>query len=50
MYIKSHMLFSRDRAFAGIVAMAILGLVLYVGVDLVEHFLCRWKYAGGRSR
>lgn len=43
-FIKAHMLYTRDLAFAGIVAMAILGLVLYVGIDLLEHVLCRWKY------
>lgn len=50
MYIKSRMLVSRDSAFAGIVAMAILGLFLYVAIDVVEHILCRWKYTGSRSR
>ncbi len=30
--------------------MAILGLLLYVAIDFVEHVLCRWKYTGGRSR
>lgn len=43
-FINKYMLFRRDRAFAGIVAMALLGLVLYIGVDLIERVLCRWKY------
>ncbi len=43
-FINKYMLFRRDRAFAGITAMAILGLVLYIGVDLMERLLCRWKY------
>jgi len=47
-FIKKYMLFRRDRAFAGIVAMAILGLVLYVGIDLLEHVFCRWKYVRRR--
>ena len=43
-FIKRYMLFGRDRAFAGIMAMAFLGLVLYVGIDMLERILCRWKY------
>ena len=50
MYVKSRMVFSRDQAFAGIVVMAILGLLLYVAVELLERRLCRWKYTGARSR
>jgi len=49
-YINRHMLFQRDRAFAGIIALALLGLVLYLAVDGLEHLLCRWKYVGRRSR
>jgi len=48
-YIKKHMLFQRERAFAGIVAMALLGLILYVAIDLVERLVCRWKYTTRRS-
>jgi NitT/TauT family transport system permease protein len=48
-YIKNHMLFARDRAFAGIVTLALLGLLLYVVVDVLERVFCRWKYAKGRS-
>ncbi len=43
-FIKRYMLFRRDRAFAGIMAMAVLGLLLYIGVDLLERLLCRWKH------
>ena len=49
-YINKHMLFQRDRAFAGVVALALLGFVLYLGVDGLEHILCRWKYVARRSR
>jgi NitT/TauT family transport system permease protein len=49
-FIKKYMLFRRDRAFAGIVAMAVLGLVLYVAIDLLERLLCRWKYVKRRPR
>ena len=48
-FINKHMLFSRDRAFAGIVAMAVLGLLLYIAVDLIERILCRWKYVKRQS-
>ena len=47
-YINKHMLFSRDRAFAGIIAMAILGLLLYIAVDVIERVVCRWKYVKRR--
>ncbi len=49
-YINKHMLFQRDRAFAGIIALAILGLILYLIVDGLERLLCRWKYVARRSR
>lgn len=49
-FIKKYMLFRRDRAFAGIVAMAVLGLVLYVVLDLLEHLVCRWKYVKRNSQ
>lgn len=47
-FINKHMLFSRDRAFAGIVAMAILGLILYIVIDIIERMLCRWRYVKRR--
>jgi len=47
-FINKHMLFSRDRAFAGIVAMAFLGLLLYMAVDVIERIICRWKYVKRR--
>ena len=50
LFISRKIVFARDTAFAGIVAMALLGLVLYVLVDALERVLCRWKYAGRRRR
>ena len=47
-YINKHMLFNRERAFAGIIAMAILGLLLYIAVDVIERLACRWKYVKRR--
>jgi NitT/TauT family transport system permease protein len=50
LFISRKIVFARETAFAGIVAMAILGLLLYLAIDFAEHVLCRWKYTGGRSR
>lgn len=47
-YIYKHMLFGRERAFAGLVTLALLGLLLYVLIDVVERMFCRWKYARRR--
>ena len=47
-FIKNRMLFQREQAFAGIVAMAILGLLLYVAIDAIERIVCRWKYVKRR--
>ena len=48
-FIKTRMLYAREQAFAGIVAMAILGLLLYVAIELLEHLLCRWKFVRQRA-
>jgi len=48
-FIKDRMLFQREQAFAGIVAMGVLGLVLYVAVDIIERIVCRWKYVKRRA-
>jgi ABC-type nitrate/sulfonate/bicarbonate transport system permease component len=47
-YIKDHMLFGREYAFAGIIVLAVLGLLLYVVIEVLERLLCRWKYARRR--
>lgn len=30
--------------YAGIVAMGLLGLILYASIDLIERIICKWKY------
>lgn len=37
------------RMFAGIVAMAVLGVILYAVMDVVENRLTRWRRAGTRQ-
>lgn len=32
-----------DEMFAGIIAMGLLGLILFLVVDLLEFYLCRWR-------
>jgi len=46
-FIKNNM-YSGTQAFAGILAMAILGLALYIVIELIERFACRWKYVPRR--
>ena len=41
--------YSAVQAFAGILAMALLGLILYVAIDLIERVVCRWKFTVRRS-
>lgn len=33
-----------EKVFAGIMAIALLGLVLYLIIELLEFWLCRWKH------
>lgn len=42
-------IFSGAQAFAGIMAMALLGFSLYIVIDIIERVVCRWKYIGGKS-
>ena len=42
-------IFSGAQAFAGIMAMALLGLSLYIVIDIIERIVCRWKYVGRKS-
>jgi len=37
-------------ASAGIVAMAVLGLVLYLLIDVLERLVCRWKHVQRQTR
>ncbi len=46
-FIKNNM-YSTGQAFAGIIAMAVLGLCLYIVIDIVERIVCRWTYAARR--
>jgi len=42
-------IYSGAQAFAGIMAMALLGLSLYIVIDILERIVCRWKYVGRKS-
>jgi ABC-type nitrate/sulfonate/bicarbonate transport system permease component len=46
-FIRSNT-YNTAQAFAGILAMALLGLILYVVLDVIERVVCRWKYATRR--
>jgi len=48
-FIRSQSAFNTAQAFAGILAMALLGLILYVAIDLIERLVCRWKYTARGS-
>ena len=41
-------IFSGAQAFAGIMAMALLGFTLYIVIDIIERIVCRWKYVGNK--
>ncbi len=47
-FVKSSQ-FNQAQAFAGILMMAFLGLILYIMIDVLERVLCRWKYVRGRG-
>lgn len=42
-------IYSGAVAFAGIMAMALLGFSLYIIIDIIERLVCRWKYVGRKS-
>jgi ABC-type nitrate/sulfonate/bicarbonate transport system permease component len=44
-YLNGSTMFNYPAMYAGIVAMSILGLGLYFGVDWLEKRLCKWQYA-----
>lgn len=44
-YLQGSTMFNYPMMYAGIVAMSLLGLGLYFGVDWLERRLCRWQYA-----
>ncbi len=41
--------FNTTQQVAGILAMALLGLFLYVIIDIIERVVCRWRYTARRS-
>jgi ABC-type nitrate/sulfonate/bicarbonate transport system permease component len=47
-FIKSSS-FNMTQQAAGIMAMALLGLLLYVIIDIIERIVCRWRYTARRS-
>ncbi len=49
-FIAEHLAFRRDIAFAGVMTMAFLGLVLYILLDVIERIVCRWRYVKQRDR
>ncbi|MCI2426633.1 ABC transporter permease subunit, partial [Candidatus Acetothermia bacterium] len=49
-FIAAHLAFRRDIAFAGVVTMAFLGLMLYILLDVIERVVCRWRYVKRRDR
>ena len=48
-FIQTNMMYSPPAAFAGILAMALLGLVLYVAIEVLERIVCRWKHVTRRN-
>jgi NitT/TauT family transport system permease protein len=46
-FLQGSSLLNYPAMYAGIVAMALLGLGLYFAVDWLEHWLCPWEYANG---
>ncbi len=45
-YLNGSTLFNYPAMYAGIVAMSLMGLGLYFGVDWLERRLCRWQFVG----
>ena len=42
-------IYAPKQAFAGIMAMALLGLALYIVIDVIERIVCRWKFVRRKS-
>jgi len=42
-------IYSGPQAFAGIMAMALLGLSLYILIEIIERVVCRWKHVSRRG-
>lgn len=43
-YFQGSTLFNYPAMYAGVLAMSLLGLVMYFGIDLAERQLCKWMY------
>lgn len=41
--------FRPDISLAGVVGLALLGLLFYTALELLERTLCRWKFVGARG-
>jgi NitT/TauT family transport system permease protein len=41
--------FRGEISLAGVVGLALLGLLFYALLELLERFLCRWKFVGARG-
>jgi len=41
--------FRPDISLAGVVGLALLGLLFYMALELLERVLCRWKFVGARG-
>jgi len=41
-------IYSGAQAFAGILAMALLGLALYILIEILERVVCRWRHVSRR--
>ncbi len=41
--------FRGDISLAGVVGLALLGLLFYAALELLERFFCRWKFVGARG-
>lgn len=44
-YLHGSTLFDYPRMYAGVIAMSLLGLSLYFGVDWLQRRLCHWQFA-----
>ncbi len=42
-------MFRADISLAGVVGLALLGLLFYAVLELLERVLCRWKFVGARG-
>lgn len=43
----NHFTFRPELSMAGVVGLALLGLVFYAALELLDRWLCRWRHVGG---